>query len=335
MERMPVDSHSPLLSFPAPLTGTEDAEPAVLKVDGLKKRYRSIEAVAGLSFEIRAGEIFGLLGPNGAGKTTTISILATARKPSGGDATLLGHSISREPDVVRRMIGVVPQEISLYPMLTAQENLAFFGSLYDVKGPQLESRIDELLRFVGLSGRRNDYVSTFSGGMKRRLNIALALVHKPKLILLDEPTVGVDAQSREHIFEILRQLREEGHAILYTTHYMEEAQELCDRLAIVSHGKIIAAGTFDELLRHLDCAETVEIRGLPHGTDLAAIKAAGGVCDIQSDDGVVKLFVQSATRLLGPLHKVISSSTKPVRVRIEPLSLEDVFLQLTGKELRD
>jgi ABC-2 type transport system ATP-binding protein len=152
MERMPVDSHSPLSSFPAPLTGTEDAETAVLKVDGLKKRYRSIEAVAGLSFEIRAGEIFGLLGPNGAGKTTTISILATARKPSGGDATLLGHSISREPDVVRRMIGVVPQEISLYPMLTAQENLAFFGSLYDVKGPQLESRIDELLRFVGLSG---------------------------------------------------------------------------------------------------------------------------------------------------------------------------------------
>ncbi len=171
--------------------------------------------------------------------------------------------------------------------------------------------------------------------MKRRLNIALALVHRPKLILLDEPTVGVDAQSREHIFEILRQLREEGHAILYTTHYMEEAQELCDRLAIVSHGKIIAAGTFDELLRHLDCAETVELRGLPHDTDLAALKAAGGVCDIQREDGVVKLFVQSATRLLGPLNKVISSSKKPVRVRIEPLSLEDVFLQLTGKELRD
>ncbi len=307
----------------------------MLRVDGLQKRYGATAAVAGLSFEVREGEVFGLLGPNGAGKTTTISILATERRPSGGDALLVNHSIRREPRVVRHMIGVVPQDVALYPMLTAAENLRFFGRLYGVRRAELEKRIDELLHFVGLEGRRNDYVGTFSGGMKRRLNLAVALVHRPKLILLDEPTVGVDPQSREHIFAIVHRLRDAGHAILYTTHYMEEAEGLCDRLGIVDQGKLIAMGTLDALLATLGCGETIEVRGLPPGTDLTAIRAAGGMCRIERSDGVTRLFVSGAARFLEPLQKIISRSTQPVQVRMAPVSLEHLFLHLTGKELRD
>jgi len=220
-------------------------------------------------------------------------------------------------------------------MLSAAENLHFFGRVYGVKRAELESRIDELLHFVGLEGRRNDYVATFSGGMKRRLNLAVALVHRPKLILLDEPAAGVDPQSREHIFEIVRRLREAGNAILYTTHYMEEAERLCDRIGILSQGKLVAMGTLDDLLASLECGEIIEMRGLPPGTDLATVQAAGEVCRIESSDGVVRLFVNRADDLLGPLQKIISRSKQPVHLKIAPLSLEHLFLHLTGKELRD
>jgi ABC-2 type transport system ATP-binding protein len=288
-----------------------------------------------ITFDVGEGEVFGLLGPNGAGKTTLISILATERAPSGGDATLFDHSIRKEPKIVRRMIGIAPQDIAIYPMLTAAENLRFFGRIYGVSRAVLESRIGELLQLVGLEMRRDDYAGTFSGGMKRRLNLAAALVHSPRVLLLDEPTAGVDPQSREHIFEIVRRLRKAGTAILYTTHNMEEAEGLCDRLGIMSQGKLVAMGTLDALLANLECVEIIEVRGLPPGTDFAAVRGAEGVCRVERIDGVVRLFVRNATHLLEPLHKIISRSRQPVHLKIAPISLEQLFLRLTGTEFRD
>lgn len=309
--------------------------PVALRVEDLAKRYGAIEALAGLSFEVREGEVFGLLGPNGAGKTTAISMLATERRPSRGDAALFGHSITKERGTVRQMIGVAPQDIAIYPMLTAAENLRFFGRIYGARRAELESRVDELLNFVGLEGRRNDYVRTFSGGMKRRLNIAVALVHRPNLILLDEPTVGVDPHSRGQIFEIVRGLREAGNAILYTTHYMEEAEGLCDRLGILDQGRLVAMGTLDELLAELECSEIIEVRGLPSETDLGAVRAAGEVCGIERSERLMRLFVSRAAPFLAPLQEIISRSKHPVQLKIVPVSLEHLFLRLTGTELRD
>jgi ABC-2 type transport system ATP-binding protein len=306
-----------------------------LRVVDLTKRYGSTTAVNRLNFEIREGEIFGLLGPNGAGKTTTIAMLATQRRPSSGDATLFGHSACKDPYRVRQMIGLAPQEVSLYPALTAAENLQFFGRIYGVRESDLRGRIDELLALVGLDAHRNDQVGIFSGGMKRRLNLAVSLVHRPKLILLDEPTAGVDPQSREQILKIIGDLRDDGNAILYTTHYMEEAERLCDRLGILSEGKLVAEGTLDALLSGLEFAEIIEVRGLPAGVDLAAMQALGGVSRIERGDGVVRLYVKRATDYLWPLQKILSRCDQNVRLKIAPLSLENLFLHLTGMELRD
>jgi ABC-2 type transport system ATP-binding protein len=323
-----------LLSSVPPLKH-QPLKPVVLRVDSLQKRYGDIDAVAGVSFDVREGEVFGLLGPNGAGKTTLISILATERAPSGGDAMLFEHSVREEPEIVRRMIGVAPQDIAIYPKLTAVENLRFFGRMYGVGRAVLENRISELLHLVGLEKRRDDYAGTFSGGMKRRLNLAAALVHSPRVVLLDEPTSGVDPQSRENIFEIVRRVREAGAAILYTTHYMEEAEGLCDRLGIMNQGKLVAMGTLDALLAKLECAEIIEVRGLPAETDLGAVQAVGLVCRVERTDGLIRLFVKNSTHLLEPLQKVISRSRQTVHLKIAPISLEHLFLQLTGSELRD
>jgi ABC-2 type transport system ATP-binding protein len=312
-----------------------DKKPVALRVVGLSKDYGTTAAVRGLNFEIREGEIFGLLGPNGAGKTTTIAMLATQRQPSGGDAILFDHSARKEPYLVRRMIGLAPQEVSLYPALTAAENLHFFGRIYGMTKAELGERIDTLLALVGLDSHRDDQVCIFSGGMKRRLNLAIALVHRPKLLLLDEPTAGVDPQSREQILKIMNGLRDNGTAILYTTHYMEEAEGLCDRLAILSEGKLIAMGTLDELLSAVEFAEIIEVRGLPARIALAQLRALGGVSRVERDDGLVRLYVKRATDFLWPLQKIISRSGQNVRLKIAPLSLEHLFLDLTGRELRD
>ncbi|HZC44848.1 MAG TPA: ABC transporter ATP-binding protein [Candidatus Acidoferrum sp.] len=312
-----------------------DLKPVALRVVGLSKRYGSTTAVSGLNFEVHEGEIFGLLGANGAGKTTTIAMLATQRHPSGGDATLFGRSACKEPYQVRQMIGLAPQEVSLYPALTAAENLQFFGRVYGVKQAELNRRTDELLAMVGLEDRRDARVSTFSGGMKRRLNLAVSIVHRPKLILLDEPTAGVDPQSREQILSIIGGLRDSGSAILYTTHYMEEAERLCDRLGILSEGKLVAVGTLDELLSGLEYAEIIEVRGLENGIDLATMRALRGVSRIEHGDGMVRLYVKRATDFLWPLQKIINRSDQNVRLKIAPLSLENLFLHLTGRELSE
>jgi linearmycin/streptolysin S transport system ATP-binding protein len=320
-------THDPALTLVQP---TRDSARVALRVDALSKRYGAIDAVSGVSFDLFDGEIFGLLGLNGAGKTTLISMLATERCPSAGDAVLLGKSIRNERRIVRRMIGVAPQEIALYPTMTAAENLRFFGRIYDVRGAELERRVDELLHFVGLQDRADDRVETYSGGMKRRLNLAAALVHRPKLILLDEPTSGVDPQSREEILKLVRRLRDDGNAILYTTHYLEEAEDLCDRLGILNEGRLVAIGTMDALLRDLDFSEVIELNGISARTDLSPLRALGGVSRIERGSGKVRLFVKRAANFLEPIQKIVGRD-KSVRLRIAPITLENLFLHLTGR----
>ncbi len=314
---------------------TLETAPVALQARQLRKVYGSLIAVEDLSFAIHTGEVFGLLGPNGAGKTTTISMIATQLRPTAGDAFVFGHSVCRETRRVRELIGLVPQEVSVYPQLTARENIKFFGRMYGVPRDTLERRATELLELVGLENRQSEPVAEFSGGMKRRLNLAVSLVHDPKLVLLDEPTVGVDPHSREKIFSIVRALRDAGKAILYTTHYMEEAEKLCDRIGIMDEGRIIALGPLMELLAEAGCSEVIDIRGLPESFDCSGLQAVPGVCRMEQVDGGIRLFVSKAVLALGPLHQCLYRFADRVTVEIAPLSLENLFLQLTGKELRD
>jgi ABC-2 type transport system ATP-binding protein len=319
------------------LVGAKRSHPGVaLRVERLSKSYGAINAVTGLSFDVHHGEIFGLLGPNGAGKTTLISMLAAEQRPSTGDALLLGLSIREKRRAVRRLIGVAPQQIALYPMLTAAENLRFFGRIYGVGRAELSSRVEELLRFTGLQDRRNDRVATYSGGMQRRLNLAIALVHRPKLILLDEPTAGVDPRSREEILKMVRRLRDAGNAVLYTTHYLTEAEGLCDRLGILNQGKLVAVGSLEALFANLESSEVIELSGLEGRLDLTPIRALRGVCRVVRGTGLVRLYVKRAADLLGPLQKIIMRE-RSVRLKVAPLSLEDLFLHLTGSgsEIRE
>ncbi len=309
---------------------------AALEVDSLTRRHGQLEAVKGISFEIQRGEVFGLLGPNGAGKTTTISVLSTRLRPHRGDARVFGRSIRTDIAALRGTIGLVPQEVSIYPALTAAENVRFFGHMYGVESPVIEHRVDHLLELVGLRGRRDDPAGNFSGGMKRRLNLAVSLVHEPRLLLLDEPTVGIDPHSRQHIFEIIRNLKRSGTAILYTTHYMEEAEELCDRLAVMDEGKIIAMGSLGELLTSMGCAETIDIRGVPVDQVQGFFGNHPAVSEIDADGGDDggRLYVIDAKALLEPLHQVLGRYPDAT-LQISPMSLGDLFLRLTGKELRD
>lgn len=308
---------------------------AALQVDRLAKRYGALEAVREVSFRIAPGEVFGLLGPNGAGKTSTIAMIATQRRPSGGDALVFGHRIGRDVAAVRRLVGVVPQEVALYPELTGRENLCFFGRMYGV-GPAVRGpRVADLLELAGLTARADDRVATYSSGMKRRLNLVAGLVHEPRLILLDEPTVGVDPQSRDRLFALVAHLRERGTAVLYTTHHLEEAERLCDRLAIMDGGRIVATGRLDELLAGAGCSEVIELRGLPATADLDGLRAAPGVLRLETIDRGVRLYVHGAARLLGPLQQALGAAAAGATVTIAPASLETLFLRLTGRALRD
>ncbi|MBW6466346.1 MAG: ATP-binding cassette domain-containing protein, partial [Brevefilum sp.] len=229
----------------------------ILEVQNLVKKYGDLRAVNGISFSVQEGEIFSLLGPNGAGKTTTISILSTLFAPTAGDAFVCGHSVTKEPMAVKRAIGVVPQEIALYEDLTALENLNFWGKMYGLSGGELSSRIDEVLEQIGLKDRAKQRIKTYSGGMKRRVNIGVGLLHKPRLLFMDEPTVGIDPQSRRAILDSVKELNRSGMTILYTTHYMEEAQELSDRVGIIDHGELIALGTQKELTAQVGQMDTL------------------------------------------------------------------------------
>ncbi len=309
--------------------------PALLQVKDLCKRYGQRCAVDGVSFEVRAGEIFGLLGPNGAGKTTTLGILATLVRPTEGEAWVEGRSVVRDRDEVRARIGLVPQQVSLYPGLTVEENLLLMGQLYGVGGEPLKQRVERLLELAGLEARRREVVGVLSGGMKRRLNLACGLVHDPKILLLDEPTVGVDPQSRERIFESVEGLARNGLAILYSTHYMEEAERLCHRLAILDEGKIVSRGTTAELAGLMGGGQVVAFSlEMPPSVALAAHLSELGVREIAPLR--YRLVSDSARRVLPDLLARLEAEGSWLgELTVHRPNLGEVFLHLTGKELRD
>jgi len=311
----------------------------MLEVRNLVKKYGEKLAVDDISFDIREGEIFSLLGPNGAGKTTTISILSTLFSPSAGDASILGYSVTKNPMEVKRLIGVVPQEIALYDDMTALENLNFWGEMYGLSGGTLKARVKELLEQIGLADRAKERIKTYSGGMKRRVNIAVGLMHKPRLLFMDEPTVGIDPQSRRAILDSVKALNKEGMTILYTTHYMEEAQELSDRVGIIDHGKLIALGTQSELTAKVGEMDTL-ILHLGENEDpehlAQALKTLSGVLQANPSDHTIALVTPSAEELLAP----VVSRANELGIKIHSIdmrepNLEAVFLHLTGRALRD
>ena len=313
--------------------------PAILQAQQLVKKYNGTPAVNGIDLSIEAGEIFSLLGPNGAGKTTTISMLSTLLAPTSGDAFIGGHSVTREPLAVRRMIGVVPQEIALYEDLNARENLLFFGRMYGMHGQELRARADEILEQIGLTDRAKHRVKTFSGGMKRRLNIGLGLLHRPQLIFMDEPTVGIDPQSRRSILDSVKALNQQGLTVLYTTHYMEEAAELSHRVGIIDHGQLIACGTQKALTQMIGQNETLRLHlgEEAHPQELAdALARLPGVIQASTSDHQVVLIVPEAEEAL---PQVIASATAlNIKIRsidIQEPNLEAVFLHLMGRAVRD
>lgn len=308
-----------------------------IEVKNLHKSFGEIKAVQGVSFVVQQGEIFSLLGPNGAGKTTTISMLSTLLRPDDGDALVMGYSIRKEPMAVKELLGVVPQEIALYEDLSARENLIFWGKMYGLRGAALKTRVDEVLETIGLSDRAKGRVSKFSGGMKRRVNIGVALLHKPKIIFMDEPTVGIDPQSRRNILDSVVRLKNEGMTVLYTTHYMEEAQELSDHIGIMDHGALIAFGTQEELVKIVGEMGRISLTINPENeTLLSAWREIPGVGGITAGDGELTLLVDDSNRVLprlfdaAALHEVRITS-----VDIQEPDLESVFLHLTGRALRD
>lgn len=296
----------------------------MLQARALVKSFGNHTAVDGVSFSIDRAESFGLLGPNGAGKSTTIHMLVGALVPDGGEV-VIGDGLSPSDPATRQQIGIAPQDLAIYEELSAAENLEFFGRVYGLRGKALTKRVDWGLEFAGLVDRRKDRAETFSGGMKRRLNLACAVVHEPKLLLCDEPTVGVDPQSRNHIFDSIERLQAEGCTLLYTTHYMEEAQRLCDRVAIVDHGKVLALGRVDELVDEHGGASVVEVElsQLPDDVDALPGERDGTSLRIETDEPF------ATVEALGRQGLAIQ------QLKIERPDLERVFLALTGRTLRD
>lgn len=313
--------------------------PPILEVKGLVKKYGDFTAVKGISFDIQEGEIFSLLGPNGAGKTTTISVLSTLYAPTAGDASIGGHSVTKEPMAVRNIIGVVPQDLALYEDLTARENLSFWGQMYDLSGKALNTRIDEVLEQIGLADKAKQRVKTYSGGMKRRVNIGVGLLHKPRLLFMDEPTVGIDPQSRRAILDSVKDLNKQGMTVLYTTHYMEEAAELSDRVGIIDHGDLIALGTQKELTQQVGENETLVLH-ISEDDDPEALakslKSIEGVLQASVTDHEVSVIARQAEEILAPVvTKANERGIKIHSVDIREPNLEAVFLHLTGRALRD
>jgi ABC-2 type transport system ATP-binding protein len=294
-----------------------------LRVERVVRRYRRLAAVNGLSLEVRRGETFGLLGPNGAGKSTLLRMLAGADHPDAGEISLAGESVKRT--TTRARIGIAPQDLALYGNLSAEENLRFAGRLYGLSGKHLAERVAATLEVSGLVARRHDRVRGFSGGMQRRLNLACAIVHEPQLILLDEPTAGVDPQSRNHIFDALERIRATGITVVYSTHYMEEAERLCDRIAIVDGGRLLALGTLNELTRAHGTGHrlAIELDGdLPEGLPAPSFR-----------EGATFVFTTSEPWQL--VERLAAVGARIRSLHVEKPSLEGVFLALTGRSLRD
>jgi len=298
----------------------------MIEVERLRKSFNSLLAVDDVSFAVGEGEVFGLLGPNGAGKTTTINMICGVLKPDSGRVLIGGKDIWLEPKTVKQGLAVVPQEISVYEDITARDNLNFWGSLYGLRGGDLRSRVDEALTRVGLSDRAGDKVKGFSGGMKRRLNLCMGLLHRPRVLLLDEPTVGIDPQARLNILEVVREVAASGTTVLYTTHYMDEAQDLCDRIAIIDHGKILTVGTLEELTQLAGEAEVLRLSGRFDEAARAHLENVAGVRVLKADREIAVLSVDAdGPGLLAILPRILEAD----------FGLQRVFISLTGKELRD
>ncbi len=308
----------------------------MLKANELSKSYKDIKALAGISLEVKKSELYGLLGPNGAGKSTCINIMSSLIKPDSGEVFYDGKLLSANRKHCRQILGVVPQEIALYEDLTAFENLMFWGKLYGMKGKALEAKIDELLRMMGLYDRRKHKVATYSGGMKRRINIAAALLHDPEIVFMDEPTVGIDPQSRNLIFEVIEQLHSKGLTMIYTTHYMEEAERLCDRIGIIDEGKILREGTLAELRKASSIKEEIKLKfSNPEKNDLIDLKIKHEQNLILNEHELVLSSNQSDVDLPLLIQDCLASQLKIENISISNVNLESIFLELTGKSLRD
>jgi ABC-2 type transport system ATP-binding protein len=308
-----------------------------IQVQSLQKHFGDFAAVKGVDFDVNQGEIFSLLGPNGAGKSTTISMLSCLLQPTAGDACVMGHSIVKEPQEVKSAIGVVPQDIALYGDLSARENLTFWGRMYGLHGKDLARRVDEVLEIIGLVERQKDRVDKFSGGMKRRVNIGAALMHKPAVIIMDEPTVGIDPQSRRHILDNIKELNAQGMTVLYTTHYMEEAQELSNHIAIMDQGKVIACGTHTELVKIVGELDRIDLAINCDSDNIAtAWQATAGVHRVFREDGHLTVLAEDSNQVLPHLFEsAAQSGLRITSVDIQEPNLEAVFLHLTGKALRE
>lgn len=309
----------------------------ILKIDGLTKKFGDLIAVDNIDLAIEQGEIYGLLGPNGAGKSTMINIISGLLTIDKGSISVLDKDLNRNSNFVKKNIGTVPQDIAIYEDLTAYENVKFFASLYGIRGKELKERTEEALEFVGLTDKSKSFPGEFSGGMKRRLNIACAIAHRPKLLIMDEPTVGIDPQSRNHILQSVKRLNELGCTIIYTSHYMEEVEEVCSRIAIIDHGKIIAEGTKEELKAIITDKNTVMITvDSISRVKEEELKKIYGVNSVEIDERVVKI---NSSKEINNLDKIIlyftTNNIQIKNVESKVPDLETVFLTLTGRKLRD
>jgi ABC-2 type transport system ATP-binding protein len=308
----------------------------MISVQGLSKRFGELRAVDRISFEVAEGELFGFLGPNGAGKTTTISMISGLLRPDEGTIQVGDLNLWENPRPAKRLLGLVPQELALYEEFSARENLMFWGGLYGLSHSDLKESIEELLQRVGLADRAREPVSRFSGGMKRRLNLAIGLVHRPRVLLLDEPTVGIDPQARNNILEIIRDIAAKGTTIIFTTHHLEEAEKLCDRIAIIDHGRILQAGSVSELARVAGDRDLLTIRGKFSAQQLEQSLAHEPVNFLSVSENVAMLHLAREDYGMAALINQLSRTGVQVAdLSIQKPTLESVFLKLTGRELRD
>ena len=310
---------------------------AMLEVSHLEKSFGKCKAVDDLSFSVRTGEVFGLLGPNGAGKSTTLSLISGLLRPNKGAVTILGINMAEDSLRAKALIGVVPQEPAIYPQLSARANLKFWGELNGLSNKALDNAVDRALSIVGLEDRATERSAKLSGGMKRRLNIAAGLIHSPKLLIMDEPTVGVDPQSRHHILETIKDLKNEGTTIIYTSHYVEEVEQLCDRVAIMDHGKMLSVGTLPEL--HGQAGEyqelVITLRTSPAEV-LPTLKSAPWVHDCLVSQEVITILTANAEQALPRIFEIlVDNKLQITEIKIKKPSLESLFLKLTGRGLRD
>ncbi|WP_291581903.1 ABC transporter ATP-binding protein [Clostridium sp. UBA6640] len=308
-----------------------------IEIKNLVKRYKGNTAVDNVSFHIEKGELFGLLGPNGAGKSTTISMLSGILQPSAGNIYINGNDVVEKNIIVKKILGLVPQDIALYPTLSAKENLMFWGKMYGVPKMALKNRVSEVLQIVGLEERKNEMIKNYSGGMKRRINIGAALLHNPEILIMDEPTVGIDPQSRNHILETVKKLNQEGMTVIYTSHYMEEVEYLCNQIGIMDKGKLIAFGNKDDIKKTVINKEKIEIK-LSQITPVIGetIKEFPSVEELIIKDRDITIYSKGNGELLEDIISITNKAEiKILSINIEEPNLESVFIHLTGKALRD